>query len=214
MGTKVGSLIHQYSLDLKLKGGSLMKEMDKFLEKLEVSMTRTEEALRESFLELESRFCEISVMSPLSRSKKASTVGQFLSVGLKSVEENSLVRAVAQTLFLSHMARGCTVVDDEGRLVGIVSVTELAELNTRTDLLNRLGDLKVREIMTNYTVTVEPTATPTEVIHLMLSFRLQRIVVVNREKRPLGVVTTLDLVKALKSRSQMEVALQNLLKAS
>ena len=35
MGTKVGSLIDQYSLDLKLKGGSLMKEMDKFLEKLE-----------------------------------------------------------------------------------------------------------------------------------------------------------------------------------
>ena len=214
MGTKVGSLIDQYSLDLKLKGGSLMKEMDKFLEKLEVSLRQSEEELRESFLELESRFCEISALSAVSRSKKASTVGRFLSAPIKSVEENSLVREVAQILFSDHLVRGCPAVDDQGRLVGVVSANELAELNTRNDLLNRLEALKVREIMTNYTVTVESTATLTEVVHLMLSFRLQRIVVVTGEKRPLGVVTTLDLGKALNCRSRMEVALHNYLKAS
>ena len=86
---------------------------------------------------------------------------------------------------------GAPVIDSGGRLVGVVSETDIAEAD-----LDRAGAQLVREIMTPtaYTVPHDPTAA--EVARTMVTGRIHRLLV-TRQGRVVGILTTLDVLKAL-----------------
>jgi CBS domain-containing protein len=85
------------------------------------------------------------------------------------------------------------VVDDNGVLVGVVSITTLAGM--------RHGDgLEVEDAMRTDVVTASPRASVAEIAKLMATHDLERVPVVTASGRLVGVVTAMDVVRWLAER--------------
>lgn len=96
------------------------------------------------------------------------------------------VVAMLEERFIS----GAPVVDHEGKMVGLIS---------RTDVIGRLfrqgsiDKVKVEDVMTPFIFRVTPHDPLERLVDIMLSARIHRVVV-TLEDRPVGIVTTLDLL--------------------
>jgi len=87
---------------------------------------------------------------------------------------------------------GAPVVDHNGDMVGYISQSgvNLAAL--------RKGDLKLTagQVMTPFVFTFSPEADLTAALNTMVESRIHRIITVDSQNRPLGVLTTLDVLRA------------------
>lgn len=88
-------------------------------------------------------------------------------------------------LLVEHDISGLPVVDEDDRVIGVVS---------RTDLLVR-GDHTAREVMSAPPVTIHAEQTVTEAARLMTRRGVKRIPVVDEEGRLVGIVTRRDLLR-------------------
>jgi CBS domain-containing protein len=152
---------------------------------------------------------------------KTLTAKDVMNPEVLTVRVDLTVRELAAFLTENQIS-GAPVVDLDGRLVGVVSVTDVAENDAeRPDLAgdrsipedvrgweNRMDaedvrplhiesdDLLVRDIMTPTVYTV-PEETPVpELAHAMVAGRIHRLLVTHRG-RAVGIVTSLDLVRLL-----------------
>jgi predicted transcriptional regulator len=127
------------------------------------------------------------------------------------------VAALVQ-IFLRHEISGAPVVEEDGRAVGIVTVSDLLDPRRRTDATGvpryvRLwaGDVRavgiedegdvagsgvVGDIMSRELVTVDRHATVRDAARLMARADVHRLVVTDHG-RPIGLVTTMDCLRAL-----------------
>jgi CBS domain-containing protein len=131
-----------------------------------------------------------------------------------------IVRADAEVhelekLFLEHRIHGAPVVDAGGRLVGVVSQTDLLAWHFETghdglgfyepvDLqhgelrrlsLSDIRTARVGEIMTPLVHAIRPEETASEAAARMIRHRIHRLVVVDGALRVLGVVSAMDLLR-------------------
>ena len=94
-------------------------------------------------------------------------------------------------LFLTgHQIAGAPVLDEKGHLVGVVSLTDLAENEDDVD------DVQVREIMTPTVYTVPDDEPVPAIARAMIAGRIHRLFV-TRDKHVVGVVTPMDLLRLL-----------------
>lgn len=110
--------------------------------------------------------------------------------------------------------KGMIVQDDSGNLVGMLSIKDILRAimphyMTMTDLgeftwdgmleemCRKVEDKKVSEIMTQEVITVEEDAPLMEVADIILKKNLQRVPVVNKEGKPVGIVYVRDLYYAI-----------------
>jgi CBS domain-containing protein len=100
--------------------------------------------------------------------------------------------------------RHVPVVDGAGRLVGIVSERDVrSALGTDTTIVARWDhpaarNLKVGETMTKDVETVRPHQPLSEVIAVMVSHKVGAVPVIDSERRPLGIVSYLDVLRYLR----------------
>jgi CBS-domain-containing membrane protein len=110
---------------------------------------------------------------------------------------------------------GAPVIDEHGRCVGVLSTTDFmhwAERHEQTvssaeppmDVAWQLPgepvqppETLVRDCMTRDLVTVAPTTRLGKLARMMLDAHIHRLVVVDREHRPVGIITATDLLAAL-----------------
>jgi chloride channel protein, CIC family len=86
--------------------------------------------------------------------------------------------------------RGFPVVDD-GKLVGIVTQTDLANIHER----HLAGEQILSTVMTPQPVTVSPTDALTQVLYLLNRYKISRLPVVDRRKL-IGIITRADIIRA------------------
>ncbi|MBL8759939.1 MAG: CBS domain-containing protein [Phycisphaerae bacterium] len=118
-------------------------------------------------------------------------------------------------LFAEHGVSGAPVTGPDGKLVGVVSRTDLFRRVTAEasgpsadylfDLLNDRAPadkqpmpeplIVVGDFMSESPVTAVATDTVAHVARIMAERRVHRVVVVDANKKPVGVVTTLDLLR-------------------
>lgn len=124
---------------------------------------------------------------------------------------------------------GVVVIDDHHRLVGVVSVTDIAEQRTDEEAFapelgtrwqermnaNEMRQLRVRregvlvrDIMTPTVYTVPDDTPVSEAARTMIAGRIHRLFV-TRGGHIVGVVTTLDLLKLLCEEPAPELAASN-----
>lgn len=103
----------------------------------------------------------------------------------------------AEELLRHYHITGLPVVDADGRLVGVVSLTDLLYLavpSVQALIRHRERGIRVGEVMSTPPVTIESTATLTEAARLMHEDRLHRLVAVAADGRPIGVISAMDFV--------------------
>jgi CBS domain-containing protein len=93
----------------------------------------------------------------------------------------------------THRVSGAPVVD-RGRIVGVVSKTDLLDMRTRP---SEPGDLTVDDVMTHLIFAVRPSDPAMLAVRLMVEEGIHRAVVVDEGGRLAGVISPMDVLRAL-----------------
>lgn len=110
--------------------------------------------------------------------------------------DDALVDA-ARVLDEAHVS-GAPVVDAQGTLVGVLSRTDLLHARATEQLWHRWPGLKVRHLMHTPAITAVPSMSLDEAAAIMEHERVHRLIVVGpAHDRPVGVLSTTDLVRAM-----------------
>jgi len=122
-------------------------------------------------------------------------VGNLMTVDPVVIDPDASVHD-AELLLKSYRISGLPVTVD-GVLQGVISQTDL--LNARSsELIGANWDrVKVRHLMTRPAVTVHLATTVARAARLMLDEHIHRVVVIDEEGAPVGVLTATDLLRAL-----------------
>ena len=150
-------------------------------------------------------------------------VKDLMNPDIMTVADDMATDAVAQYLVEREIS-GAPVVDQQGHLIGVVSMTDLgrnlaepadgdaprrsgfyrdiaADL-TLEDLGQRYVEdraVSVRDVMTPVIHQVPVTASAAEAARLMIDQHIHRLVVTDG-KEPVGMITSLDLLKVIAGR--------------
>jgi CBS domain-containing protein len=146
----------------------------------------------------------------------------IMNCNVMTVRDDMTLHELA-TFLTENEISGCPVLDQRGKLMGVVSVTDIAlseaerasieadpaspgfysgdwkEGVTREDLAGlhlENNGLMVRDIMTPAVYTVPDSASVSEIAKTMITGRLHRLLVI-RDNQVVGIITTLDLIKLL-----------------
>jgi len=122
-------------------------------------------------------------------------VGNLMSVDPIVIDAEAPITE-AELLLKSYRISGLPVVQD-GILVGVLSQTDL--LNARSsDLIGANWErVRVRHLMSRPAVTVHLNTSVERAARLMLEQHIHRLVVVDEEAEPIGVLTSTDLLRTL-----------------
>jgi CBS domain-containing protein len=102
----------------------------------------------------------------------------------------------AERMLEIHEVTGLPVVDGDGKLVGVISQTDLlrGSGDVHSAVRRRYTGLRVAELMSSPAITVEMSTPLREAARLMRDEKIHRLVVVDVAARPLGVLTSMDFV--------------------
>ncbi|WP_327251437.1 CBS domain-containing protein [Streptomyces sp. NBC_01244] len=115
---------------------------------------------------------------------KHTQVGEVMTADVVSVDRSATFREIAK-LLADYDITGLPVVDEDDRVVGVVS---------ESDLLARKA-LTAADIMSAPAVTVHAQESVSEAGQLMTRLGLQRLPVTDEQERLVGIVTRRDLLR-------------------
>ncbi len=127
------------------------------------------------------------------------TVGSLMESDVRTVSPELPIASLEEFLVGEEIG-GAPVVEEDGRLRGIVSKTDIVRhLTERLDAetAEAMDDVTVGEIMTEDVVTVSIDEKVTKVARTMVEHRLHRVLVVDDEQTIRGILTTFDLLKLM-----------------
>lgn len=112
--------------------------------------------------------------------------------------DTQIMKAV--DFLLRHRVTGAPVVDSDGKLLGIITETDLLKLVTEGIHGEPPTDATVAEYMTPDVVTVPPTADIYYVAGIFLKNKFRRLVVV-KDGKIVGAITRFDLLRVIQTLS-------------
>jgi CBS domain-containing protein len=104
---------------------------------------------------------------------------------------------VAEGLMREYGISGLPVVGADGRIVGVISQTDVIEdgdIPTAILLRRKPSGLRVGELMTSPAITVTETTPLVEAARRMRADRIHRVVAIDDDGRPVGVLSASDFV--------------------
>lgn len=150
------------------------------------------------------------------------TVPEIMSREVVTVTVTTPIRELARTLSRRRIS-AVPVVDENQKPIGVVSTSDLTRLAARTegghlqpadlefyrpgrlaaDLpeATEVDDLTAGELMNRIIVSVEEETPLAELMNLMLSFRIHRVLVTSKGRLS-GLVSSLDVVRAFRDHLQ------------
>ncbi len=110
------------------------------------------------------------------------------------------------TIFIENQISGAPVVDEEQRLVGFVSQTDLVELELHSEdfLESRMEETGgfVQDIMVPDAKVLPENTTLALVLDKMCTERLHRVILVDEQLQVSGIITTIDILCHLRQLFQ------------
>ena len=126
-------------------------------------------------------------------------VSDIMSKPVVAVTLRHIVRDILTT-FSKKGISGVPVVDNDGKLIGIVSSLDLILAATVGKISLRLGELPLVMTAEKEVVKLKADAPIKEAILAVLNKRLGRVVVIDDDNRPIGIVSRNDLLHYLLKR--------------
>ncbi len=125
------------------------------------------------------------------------TVGELMSIEPVTVVDTETI-AEAERLMTDRAVTGLPVVDNVGRLVGVLSQTDIVRAHASGQPLANWPGLAVRHLMTAPALTIRLDETLLTAARMMEQHHVHRLVVVAPDgEHSIGVISTTDLVRAL-----------------
>jgi CBS-domain-containing membrane protein len=142
------------------------------------------------------------------------TAADVMSRDVVTIPETTLLHHAAHLLARKQIS-GAPVVDDSGRCVGILSATDFVRhvesgpepvhvtqgrwfcSDWQVVNLEMLPKDEVRRHMSTDLVTADPATVITDLARRMLDAHIHRIVVLDKDRHPVGVVSSTDIVAAV-----------------
>lgn len=142
--------------------------------------------------------------------KKLPVAEDVMTKDVITIREDQDIWSVSWTFVRRHIT-GAPVVDAAGKLVGVISQTDLAVfiwgqasqgeefyVGLKKDEAGTRAPVLARELMTRKVVQAGPRTRLDRLAHTMREFGIHRIPITERG-RLLGIVTSMDLLKALET---------------
>jgi CBS domain-containing protein len=127
------------------------------------------------------------------------TVAELMQRSVKTVRSDASIAEVVVALADAHVS-GLPVVDGSGRVIGVVSTTDvlMAEAEAESPGARRelLEDTAVLEIMSPHPLRVAASEDVREAARQMLYADVHRLLVIEGE-RVIGIISTTDIVRAV-----------------
>ena len=123
-------------------------------------------------------------------------VVELMSVDPIVVADTATIDEVEE-LLRRHRITGLPVVDITGRLVGVISQTDLLYLDVpavRALIRHEERGIRVGEVMSTPPATIDSMATVKDAACRMHDEQIHRLVAVDEHGRPIGVITSMDFV--------------------
>lgn len=142
------------------------------------------------------------------------TVEELMSRDVKTVSQSMLLQEAARLLAREQIG-GAPVVDERGRCVGMLSATDFVRWAEQGSPMVHAqsnccycSDWQVVDVellpadevccyMTTDPVVVAPSDSIAKLARKMLDAHIHRVVVVDPERRPVGIVSTTDILAAV-----------------
>jgi predicted transcriptional regulator len=102
----------------------------------------------------------------------------------------------ARALLLTKSISAAPVVDTTGRMVGILSKTDLLRCVGQTALDAR----RVEDVMTREVLSIDLDTDVTRAAALMSYEGVHRLVVISADGRPIGIVSSIDILRCIARR--------------
>jgi len=128
-------------------------------------------------------------------------IKQFMDQVVPVLKPNMRVTEAVDFL-LRHRVTGAPVVDRRGKIIGIITETDLLRLITEGVDGEPPVDAKVSDFMTTEVVTVGPETDVYFVAGTFLSHKFRRLPVVDKGKL-VGAITRFDLLRVIQSLSRI-----------
>jgi CBS-domain-containing membrane protein len=143
---------------------------------------------------------------------KETTVRDVMTNSVVTTSPNAPFKYVLR-IMQDHRISGVPVVDDAGRLMGIVSEADLLKAESTepprrnfflewfvspariADLERRSEDLRAEDVMTRDVVTVRAETSVTDAVRTLLGAGVKRLPVTDEEGRVVGIVSRADLLR-------------------
>jgi CBS domain-containing protein len=126
-------------------------------------------------------------------------VADIMQTAVRTVTSDAPVSEVEASLADAQVS-GLPVVDTRGRVVGVVSATDLIAAQTETRNTHErqilLGQTSVRDLMTRRPLMIESTAEVQDAARHMLYADVRRLFV-EEEEVLVGVISQTDIVRAV-----------------
>jgi CBS domain-containing protein len=127
-------------------------------------------------------------------------VGQLMTPDPIIVEDGASLDDAVRLLEENEIS-GLPVVDGDGLLVGVLSQTDIVHARAVSHLWSRWPGLRVRHLMHAPALTADRDMTMEEAAQIMERAHVHRLIVVDEDQlKPVGVISTTDLVRALAHR--------------
>jgi CBS domain-containing protein len=123
-------------------------------------------------------------------------VADLMTIDPIVVRDDAAIEDVEE-LLRTHRITGLPVVDLVGRLVGVISQTDLLYLavpRIQALIRHRERGIRVGEVMSTPPVTIATLSTIRDAARRMHEDRLHRLVAVDDHGRPVGVISAMDFV--------------------
>jgi CBS domain-containing protein len=172
------------------------------LKELKVYVDVTEEDLRKIYM--------LALKRANERMVSSRPVGEAMNPDVISVRRDTGLDEAARLLTENRIS-GLPVVDDSGRVVGVISEADMICMaresghSFRDVLKHLLGEPlhehragnKVEDIMSSPAITTTPEADIKEAARVMTEKRIKRLPVVDGEGRLVGIISRADIVRAM-----------------
>ena len=129
------------------------------------------------------------------------TIDEFMDTVVPILSpETPIMKAV--DFLLRHRVTGAPVVDSDGKLLGIITETDLLKLVTEGISGEPPTEATVSEYMTHDVVTVAPTVDIYYVAGIFLKNKIRRLPVV-KDGKIVGAITRFDLLRVIRTLSAL-----------
>jgi CBS domain-containing protein len=132
------------------------------------------------------------------------TVGEIMTKDVKIIKPEDNLRN-ALDILSEYVITGIPVIDDD-KLVGIISEADIIKIMDVRKILDaekdeiklaELESIKVKDIMSKDVITIRKTELITDASELMYKHHVNRLPVMDEDKRLIGIVTKEDIIRGI-----------------